>query len=378
MPFKKLFLSTVLICVLGNVSPARPTQRTDTESLKNACENLFFIGTAVSIHTFRAQDTLTLNLIKTQFNSITPENSLKWEKIHPRPDQYHFEPADSLVAFAMQNGMQIIGHTLVWHSQTPRWVFQDDNGKPATREVLLERLRNHIHTVVGRYKGKIHGWDVVNEAVNNSGLRPSPWKQIIGDDYIEKAFEFAHEADPDAELYYNDYSMYESGKVKSVLEMIERLQKKGIPIHGIGLQAHWGLDNPHPDTLEACIRVLSSTGLKLMFTEMDVSVLPFPSWGMGADIAKNSEYQAKMNPYSGGIPDSTQQQLAEKYAEFFRIFCKYHRHITRITFWGAHDGLSWKNNWPIRGRTDYPLLFDRRRLPKPAYDAVIRTVENNK
>lgn len=359
-------------------SPLQANQPKHSSSLKNVSQNLFNIGTAVGIHTFRFQDTLTLNLIKNQFNTITPENSLKWEKIHPGPGVYRFEPADTIIHFALENSMEIIGHTLVWHSQTPRWVFQDTSGNPITRDGLLERLRDHIHTVVGRYKGKIHGWDVVNEAVDSRGLRMSPWKKIIGEDYIEIAFEYAHEADPEAELYYNDYNMYEPKKVKAVIQMVKHLQKKGIPIHGIGLQAHWGLDNPDPDTLEACIKAYSGTGLKLMFTEMDVSVLPFPSWGMGADIANRAEYQARMNPYSGGLPDSVQQVHSKMYSEFFRIFTKHHHQISRITFWGAHDGLSWKNNWPIRGRTDYPLLFDRQRLPKPPYDAVIKTILENK
>jgi len=342
-------------------------------TLKQAYEKDFLIGAALNLDQIEGRDTRALALVEEHFNSITPENILKWEAVHPEPDRYHFEPADRFVALGEKNGMYLVGHTLVWQAQTPRWVFEDGSGKPADRVLLLERMRSHIRTVMGRYKGRIHAWDVVNEALDDDGsMRKSPWFNIIGEDYVRKAFEFAREADPDAELIYNDYNLWKPEKAAAVVRLIEGLRAAGVAVDGIGEQAHWGLDYPPLDDLESSLRAFASTGVKVMITEMDVSPLPNPWNYTGADIMFNVEIQKKLNPYPEALPDSMQQKLAARYGEFFALFHKYGGPVSRVTLWGVNDGQSWLNHWPMRGRTNYPLLFDRNYAPKPAFDAVIR------
>jgi endo-1,4-beta-xylanase len=344
--------------------------------LKEVYKDSFYIGVALNRAQIFGKDSSEAVLITDHFNSITPENILKWEKVHPEPDRYDFDSSDRMVTLAEQNDMFVAGHTLVWHSQTPRWVFQDSSGTETDREALLKRMKDHIFTVAGRYKGRIHGWDVVNEAIEDDGqLRKSPWLKIIGEEYLQKAFEYAHEADPAAELYYNDYSMYKSGKVEGVVRLVKSLKAKGVRIDGIGLQGHWGLDYPSLEELEASILAYAELGAKVVITELDISALPNPYAFRGADIAQNFELKKKLNPYTEGLPDSVQTELAERYAELFALFLKHRDKISRVTFWGVHDGKSWKNNFPVRGRTDYPLLFDRQLQPKPAFFAVIKAAQ---
>jgi endo-1,4-beta-xylanase len=342
-------------------------------SLKDVFRNDFRIGAALNAAQFEERDAPGAALVKAQFNSITPENVLKWEAVHPRPDAYNFGPSDRYVAFGEQNHMQVIGHTLVWHSQTPRWVFEDDKGAPLDRERLLARMREHIHTVVGRYKGRIAGWDVVNEALNEDGtLRQSPWLKIIGEDFIAKAFEFAREADPRAELYYNDYSLENEAKRGGAVELIRKLKSQGVPIAAVGLQCHNKLETPTIDQEEATIEAFAKLGVKVNITELDIDVLPRAIRQNTADVSQKAEAQANLNPYADGLPANVQQALAKRYAGLFQVFRKHRGTITRVTFWGVADGDSWLNNWPVRGRTSYPLLFDRDHQPKAAFDAVVR------
>jgi endo-1,4-beta-xylanase len=359
------FIVLVINCSLGG-----------QPSLKETFKNLFYIGTALNYDQIRGLETASTKIIEKQFNSITPENILKWESIHPEPNKYNFAPADSFVALGEKNNMFMVGHTLIWHYQTPAWVFEDDSGNQVDRETLLRRMRDHIFAVVGRYKGRINGWDVVNEAVDDNGQpRKSNWMQIIGEDYLQKAFEWAHEADPDAELYYNDYNLWIPAKRESVVQLVRNLQSKGVHIDGIGLQGHWGLDYPPLDELEASIVAYSKLDVQVMITELDLNILPLPAPEMGADIALNFELQKELNPYPEELPDSMQEKLANRYAELFMVLNKHHNSISRVTLWGVHDGQSWSNNWPVRGRTAYPLLFDRKFQPKPAFYAVIKTAE---
>jgi endo-1,4-beta-xylanase len=340
-------------------------------TLKDAYKKLFLIGVAINQRQFTEQDTNGAALIKAHFNSISPENVLKWEVVHPRPgaDGYNFEAADRYVEFGEKNNMYIIGHTLVWHSQTPRWVFQDAEGKPLDREALLARMRDHIHTVVGRYKGRIKGWDVVNEALQDNGaLRQSQWFRIIGEDYIAKAFQFAHEADPKAELYYNDYSLEIPAKRDGAVALIKRLQAQGIPIAAIGTQHHDKMKSPALDQVEATIVAFGNLGVKVNVTELDVDVAPSSQRNTSADVAEVARQTGGANVYSNSLPDSVQQELAQRYAGLFSVFHKHSDVIERVTFWGVTDGDSWLNR---PGRVNYPLLFDRNGRPKPAFDAVI-------
>ena len=345
-----------------------------TPDLKDVFKGDFLIGAALNSAQFTEQDAHSAALVKAQFNTITPENVLKWERVHPQPGIYSFDLPDRYVAFGEKNHMFIVGHTLIWHNQTPKWVFQDDQGNPVDRETLLRRMHDHIHSVVGRYRGRINGWDVVNEALGEDGsLRQTPWLKIIGPDYLAKAFEFAHEADPQAELYYNDYNLENEAKLKGALALLQKLQAQGVPVAGVGIQGHYHMDAPTNEQVDAAIFSFGKLGLKVMITELDVDVLPLAFQYMGADVTLSGELQPKLNPYPQGLPDSVQQALAQRYAGLFRVFLKQRGTLTRVTFWGVTDDDSWLNNWPVKGRTNYPLLFDRNAKPKPAFDAVIQT-----
>ncbi|MBI4907574.1 MAG: endo-1,4-beta-xylanase [Acidobacteria bacterium] len=332
----------------------------------------FKIGAALNFNQFTERDARGLPLIKKHFNTISPENVLKWQVVHPAPDRYNFEPADRYVEFGAKHGMFIVGHTLIWHNQVPAWVFQDTAGAPLSRDALLGRMREHIHTVVGRYKGRIHGWDVVNEALNENGtLRPTPWLKIIGEDYLVKAFQFAHEADPKAELYYNDYSLERGAKRDGAVTLIRRLQEAGVKIGGIGTQCHHKLESPSLEDMDASFRTFAKLGIPILVTELDVDVLPLSGPNRGADVSQTEEYRAKLNPFTAGLPEEVQNKLARRYADIFAVMMRHRKSIGRVTFWGVTDGDSWLNNFPVRGRTNYPLLFDREGKTKPAFDAVV-------
>ena len=364
-----LFRSLVLAS-LGFASVAGLAQA--PASLKDAYRGSFVVGAALNADQFTGKDSRSAAIVKEQFSSITPENDLKWERIHPKPDTYAFDPADRYVAFGEKNHMFIVGHCLIWHAQTPAWVFQDENGKQIGRDALLKRMHDHISTVVGRYKGRIQSWDVVNEALNEDGtLRQSPWMKIIGEDYIAKAFQYAHEADPQAQLNYNDYSIENEAKRNGAVALIRKLQAQGIPVSTVGIQGHDSLDWPSADLEDATITAFAVLGVKVAITELDVDVLP-SAWSPTADVTLNVKSDPKINPYPNGLPDDVQKALAKQYAGLFAVYLKHRDVVNRVTFWGVTDGDSWKNNWPVKGRTDYPLLFDRAGKPKPAYDAVIK------
>jgi endo-1,4-beta-xylanase len=245
-----------------------------------------------------------------------------------------------------------------------------------SREVLSEHIKDHISTIVGRYKGRVHGWDVVNEAIMDDGsYRKSKFYEILGEEFIPLAFQFAHEADPDAELYYNDYSMFTPGKRQGVVKLIHSLQEKGIRIDAVGMQGHIGMDSPQIEEFEKSLLAFSNTGVKVMITEFDMSALPPARGETGADIATNVEYQKEINPYTDALPDSVSQAWNDRMGEFFKLFLKHQDKITRVTMWGVGDADSWRNDWPVRGRTDYPLLFDRNYQAKPVVNLIIKEAQ---
>ena len=353
--------------------PSTSNARTEPATLKDAFAGAFRIGAAVNENQFTERDSIGAAIVKRQFNTTTPENALKWEVVHPQLDTYNFAASDKYVDFAVRNGMFVIGHTLVWHSQTPRWVFQDAKGAPLTRDALIQRMHDHIATVVGRYKGRVKGWDVVNEAVDEDGtLRKSPWLNIIGDDFISLAFKFAHDADPAAELYYNDYSIENAPKRKGAVDLIRKLKAEGIPVAAMGLQGHDKMDWPTLAQQDSTIAAFEALGVKVNITELDVDVLPRATRGNSADVGARATFSAATNPFTSGLPDSVQQKLAKRYADLFSVFLKHRDAVDRVTFWGVADADSWLNNYPVRGRTNYPLLFDRQHQPKPAFDAVMQ------
>lgn len=347
--------------------PIRPT-------LRDAFARDFLVGATLSTDMILGRDPQALALVARQFSAITPANDLKWQSVQPAPGRFNFRAADAYVAFGEAHSLAVIGHTLVWHNQTPAWVFAGRDGASATRDELLGRMREHIRTLVGRYRGRIKGWDVVNEAIPDGGsdkLRDSPWRRIVGDDFIEQAFRFAHEADPAAELYYNDYGLENPEKRRRALALLRHLHERHVPVSGVGLQGHYGLDWPSASAVDETIRDFHALGLKVMITELDVDVLPSRGPAGVADVSRRETADPALNPYPRELPPEMQRRLANRYAELFAVFLRHRAELTRVTFWGVGDGDSWLNNWPVRGRTNYPLLFDRELHAKPALDAVL-------
>jgi endo-1,4-beta-xylanase len=348
-------------------------------SLKEALSGKFLIGTALNANQITGIDTAGIRVIKQHFSAIVPENCMKSEVIHPEKDRYDFTLSDQLVEFGEKNHIVVTGHTLIWHSQLSHWFCTDENGNNVSREVLIENMKDHISTRVGHYKGRIHGWDVVNEAIMDDGsYRNSKFYEILGEEFIPLAFQFAHDADPNAELYYNDYSMFNPDKREGVVKLIRSLQEKGVRIDAVGMQGHIGMDFPQIEEFEKSLLAFSNTGVKIMITELDLSALPSPRRDVGADVAANFEYQKEINPYAEALPDSVSQAWNDRMGEFFKLFLKHQDKITRVTLWGVEDADSWRNNWPVWGRTDYPLLFDRNHQAKPVVNLIIKEAQNSK
>ena len=360
----------ILVCLFAAGMVLVPAQ---AQGLKDAVGKYFLIGAALNTQqTGVGRDSTVTAIIESNFNCIVAENCMKPEAIQPEEGKFKWRKADRFVQFGQERGMTIIGHVLVWHAQTPDWFFLDADGGPASPELLKERMRTHINAIVGRYKGRIKGWDVVNEAIEDDGTyRQSPWYKILGPEYIELAYRYAHEADPDAELYYNDFSMSMPAKRAKVCEVIKDLKDKGLRIDAIGMQSHNGMDYPNLAEYEKSIDAFAACGVKVMMTELDVNALPSPEQFGGADIAQNFEYQQKLNPYADGLPAAKAKELEQRWLDFFGIYYKHRAQISRITLWGVSDGGSWLNGWPVAGRTSYPLLFDREYKAKPVVQKII-------
>ncbi|MBO7440313.1 MAG: endo-1,4-beta-xylanase [Bacteroidales bacterium] len=349
-----------------------------TPSMRKAFKDKFLIGAAVNTRQVASTDPKVINAIRNNFSALVPENCMKPEEIHPKKDLYDWGDADALVELAQRNGQVLTGHCLIWHSQVPYWFFKDDMAQPVTREELINRMKEHITTVVQHFKGKIKGWDVVNEAVMEDGsLRKSPFLNIIGPDFIKLAFQFAHEADPNVELYYNDYGMDNPAKREGVIKLVRELKAAGCRVDGIGMQSHVSF-NTNLDEYEKSIVAYAAEGVKVMVTELDLSVLPWPKGNYGAAVETNFEYMKEMNPYTDGLPAEKAQEQTDFFVKLFGIYLKHADIIDRVTFWGVTDGDSWKNGWPMPGRTDYPLAIDRNYQPKPFVDAIIKLAEESK
>jgi endo-1,4-beta-xylanase len=339
-------------------------------SLRETFKNDFLIGTALSAQQIEGKDSGAARLVPQQFSAATPENIMKAEVIHPGWDRYNFDLADKLIAYAKKNDIQVTAHTLIWHSQTPAFLRGIKDA-----DSIKQYFVNHITTVAGRYDGKVYSWDVVNEALNEDGtLRNSIFRQKLGDNYIVEAFRLAEEAAPHTKLYYNDYNIEQPKKRAGVIAIIKKIQAAGVRIDGVGIQGHWHVDHVPMQEIEESIKEFSALGVQVAFSELDLSVLPNPrGHANSADISQTAAYNEQINPYTKGLPDSIQQKLATAYANLFQLFLKYKDNISRVTFWGVNDGQSWLNGFPVRGRTNYPLLFDRKFQPKPAFYKVIET-----
>lgn len=369
MKFSKVLARAAAVVALTAAASAGPT-------LKDAYKGLFVVGAAMDSAQITGSDAKAQEIIAAQFSSVTPGNDLKWERVHPHLGQYDFRLGDKYVDFATSHGLYPIGHVLVWHMQTPLWVFYHGNSTPLSKDELLARLKDHIFTVVGRYKGRIKAWDVVNEVIGDDGnMRQSLWYQICGEEFIVKAFQWAHEADPDAELDYNDYNIEYPAKRAGALALVRRLKAAGVPITTVGIQGHYLLREPDLVLLDQTIAAFGRLGVKVALTELDIDVLPRPQGGATGDTSLSLAGDPAYNPYVNGLPDDVQEKLADRYARVFAIAVRHKDVVDRVTLWGVTDADSWHNNWPIKGRTAHSLLFDRAGNPKPALAAVIKEAQ---
>ena len=378
---RALVAALAVLAVVGSVTEdVRLDPVQDRPALKDVFKGAFVIGTAVNSAIVSGNDAASRDLVLRHFGSITADNAMKAGPINPRPGVFNFGPADAFVDFGQSHGMFIVGHTLVWHNQTPAWFFQDGSGKPNSPAAQIERMRSHIEAVAGRYRGRVHAWDVVNEVIDNDGsYRPTSWVNAVrnGDELVKAAFRFASRYAPDAELYYNDFNTWRPAKRDGIVRMVKMLKAEGIRIDGIGMQGHWGLNYPKTEHIEAAIDAYAGLGVKVMITELDVDVLPLTREGqiigtvMSDPQFQLEEFEAYLDPYRNGLPEEVEELVTARWGELFRIFYDRRDKIDRVTFWGIHDGLSWKNNYPVPGRMNYPLLFRRDRQPRPAFDAVV-------
>jgi len=360
---KKLLLLALSALLLSSCGQKAPRNAEEIPSLKDVFPN-YKVGVAINVTQSCNKDSLSNPIIIQHFNSIVAENCMKCEAIHPKEDTYFWDDADQFVKFGSDNGMQIIGHCLIWHSQCAPWFGIDRKEQPVSAEVLKERMQKHITTIVRRYRGRIDGWDVVNEMIMDDGsYRNSFFYQILGEEYIPLAFEYAHEADPNAELYLNDYNMSAPGKRDAYVELIKKLKARGCRLDAIGLQCHIGMDYPDWEEFEKSIQAFIEAGVDVQFTEVDMGALPTVT--QSAEVSLNGEYDPALNPYPEALPDSVSKVWNERMTHFLSIVDKYKDHVRRVTAWGVTDRDSWKNDWPIKGRTDYPLWFDRQGEMKP-------------
>ena len=351
--------------VANELAPATPT-------LRAAVAGRFEIGVGVNDRIFENRESWPL--LTREFSSITPENCMKPQSIQRTPGNRDYSVADRFIQFAEDNDLHVVGHCLVWakDDRTQPWYYLDGD-KPASKEVLLERMRSDIRDIAGRYRGRIAMWDVVNEALDDGEhyLRPSGWVKACGESFIAEAFRAAHEADPHALLIYNDYQNELPKKREKMLRLIDSLQSQGVPIHAVGLQAHYEIDRvPHAE-LEETILAVKERGLKVVISELDIDLIPRGRWW--ADNGRHREALARENPYADGVPSDVLERQAEEYGKLFSIFVKHADAIARVSFWNLHDGDSWLNSFPWT-RVNHPLLFDRNREPKSAHTAVLRSL----
>ena len=361
-----------LLTSCGNSEPNDEAATSEREpTLAEVFADNFRVGAALNAATFTEENQAGARVTAEQFNTITPENDLKWVEIQPGRDSMDWGPADAFVEFGEKNDMFIVGHALVWYQQIADYV-----GETKDPEEMRAILREHINAVAGRYKGRIDAWDVLNEAIDDEGqgaLRAWSVPDVLGPDYVTEVFKMAREAAPDAELYYNDYNAWQPEKRAGMVRMLKRALENGAPIDGIGIQGHYHMAEPSLAQIEAAIEDLGQFGLPLMFTEVDLNVLPNPYSGVSADPRLSFENTPFMNPYPdpNALPDSVQQAFTQRYVDIWKLFLKHDDKISRVTFWGVGDEDSWLNNWPVKGRTNYPLFFDRQYQKKPVYDAIL-------
>jgi endo-1,4-beta-xylanase len=370
---RRNFLASASAAVfLSQLKANAVTEALKRTGLKEAYQNDFYVGAAVGAQVLSEKNEKAIAILKREFNSITAENSMKWDLIRPGNKEWNWVNADQFVDFGVANNMYIVGHCLVWHSQVPEAIFKKPDGSFVSAKQLTKTMKQHIEKVVSRYKDRIPAWDVVNEAVDDDGTRrKSHWHNIMGEDFIAQAFHFAHDVDPKAHLMYNDYNTFNEIKRPAILEMVKKYKKQGVPIHGVGMQDHLSIDGPDVKEIEKAILGFAELGLRVHVTELDVDVLP-SVWNLPvAEISTRFEYKPERDPYIKAFPKEMEEKLAKRYEDIFKMYLKHQDKIDRVTFWGIADNSTWLNDFPINGRTNYPLLFDRNLEPKPAYFRVL-------
>jgi endo-1,4-beta-xylanase len=353
---------SIILMILALSWPSHGQAVQDTsKGLKDYFKDYFTMGVAVSPASLKGDEA---RLVLKHYASITPENAMKMGPIHPEEGRFNWKDADEIVAFAQKNYLKVRGHVLCWHEQTPRWLFFDDKGKDVSKDVLLQRLKDHITQIVTRYKGKIYAWDVVNEVIADEDekfYRDTPWFRICGEEFIAKAFEYAHAADPDALLFYNDYNSETPVRRDKICKLVKQLKDNGVPIHGVGLQGHWNVYNPSEKELDDALKMYSALGVDVQITELDVSVYP---------------WEKSPRPRKEGESDVLTPELEKKQTDFYKmVFAKmrkYDKAITAVTFWNVSDKNTWLDNYPVRGRKNYPLLFDNKLQPKKVFWEIVR------
>lgn len=378
MRMKQVLTMLAAAALMTACSSGKPV----SDALKVAYQDAFKMGTVVNRQMAMGRDSRSDALVDQHFNAVSPENDMKPEVIHPAPGQWNWGPADNYVKYGNDRGLFVLGHTLVWHNQTPDFFFKHQDGTPKSHDEMVEQMRSYIEAVAGRYDGKVNAWDVVNEIIDNDGsYRKTAWVNAFGgdgDEVVRLAFKFASQYSPKSELYYNDFNAWRPTKRDGIARMVRMLQKNGIRIDGIGIQAHWGLNFPKNEYIEAAIDTFASLGVKVMITELDVDVLPLTREGqiigkvMQDPQFQLEEFKEYFDPYRQGLPAEVEQQQADRYAELMKIFYSRRDVIDRVTIWGVQDAQSWKNGYPIPNRTNYPLLFKRDYTPHKALDALLR------
>jgi|TARA_B110000027_G_scaffold23066_2_gene24969 endo-1,4-beta-xylanase len=369
---KKIAISFIVILLLFSCGNSIKIIDNNEQkvSLSQKFQKHFLVGAAINEGQILQKDQPSASIIKKEFNTISPENVMKWMFVQPKPNEFYFDHTDKYVQFGLDNNMHIVGHALIWHSQIANFM---NSIKDSTK--MVQHVTNHISTLVNRYKGKIDTWDVVNEALNGDGtLRESIFLKVLGENYLETVYKMAEKYDSNADLAYNDYNLCKPKKREGAVKLIKSLQKNGAKINSVGIQAHWQLTSPTLEEIETSILAFSELGVKVMFTELDISVLPNPWELSGAEVTQNFkkfEGDKKMNPFPENLPDSVKEKLAKRYENIFKLFVKHKDKISRVTFWGVTDKFSWLNDWPIKGRTNYPLLFDRNYKEKKAYQRIM-------
>ena len=348
-------------------------------SLAQTYAQKFKVGVAINGRVYGDEDPAAAALVGAQFNRVTAENELKWQSLERQPGVLDFTQADAFLAYAEQHGMEVHGHTIVWHHQVPGWVFQNDAAAPATRQQLLARLEQHMSALAKHFGSRVQYWDVVNEAFNDDGsLRDTPWRTIIGADYLDQVFLLAGKHFPDAKLVYNDFSLEKPGKRDAVVNLVQGFKERGVRIDAIGTQAHFQLQSPTLEALDASLSAFAGAGVEVLVSELDVDVLPPAYKNQGADLSLDAELSAQLNPYTDCLPSDVAEQAARRWGDLFEVFARHSEHLHSVTLWGVSDGYSWLNNWPVKGRTNYALLFDRQLRAKQSWQRVIEAASRTR